>query len=207
MCNKGVHLLVIRISTCKTFIHYLIFACSDYWRKHSENEKDNYFQKNQFPGYSSPLWLVSLIPHRRLRWTTAYFPQPLNQLIMNPVLFCSTAPDFSHSLLLQVYVILSFTFPYRSFNRQYHRTSEWLVILKYNKWNSRSFVPLKIGHGTFYNLLNFQWRGSEQSRDSKHVAIQTSAVIQIWKFDFPLYSMDRNGSRTFIIIFQERGRT
>jgi hypothetical protein len=32
-----------------TFIQYLIFACSDYWRKHNENEKDYYFSEEPVP--------------------------------------------------------------------------------------------------------------------------------------------------------------
>ena len=191
---------------CNTFNQCLIFPCSDCWHKHGENENDFYFRNNQFPGNSSPLWSFSLIHHRSLRWSNTYFPLPINQLSVNRVLICSTAPDFSHILLLHVYVILSFTLPCRPLYGQYHRISKWLVMLTFSKWSSRSFIVLKIGHGTFYNLLNFQWRGSEQSRHTTLVAIQSSAVIQIWNFDFPLHSLDRIGSRTFIIIFQECGR-
>jgi hypothetical protein len=122
---------------------------------------------------SSPLWSFSLIHHKSVKWTSTYFPQPFNLLNVNPVLHCNTAPDFSLSLLLQVYVILPFTVPYRLLCRQYYIIKKWLVVLTDNKWNSRLFVVLKVEHWTLNNERSFLWRRSEQSGHGTHWAIQT----------------------------------
>jgi hypothetical protein len=142
-----------------------------------------------------------------VKWTSTYYPQPINLLGVKPVLFCSTAPDFNHSLLLEVYGILPCTVPYLPLYRQYRIINKWLVILTSGNWNSRSFVRLKVGHRTLYKERNFLWRRSEQSGISAHVAIQTPALVQISKCNFRLHTLARNGPRTFIIMSQECGRT
>jgi hypothetical protein len=71
-----------------------------------------------------------------------------NVLNVNPVLFCSTATEFTHSLLVGVCVIRPFIFMFLLKDIKLIRK---LVVLQVNKRHKKSILTLNVGHGTLHN--------------------------------------------------------